>query len=128
MLQIIMKKILIIIFTIISFEAFGDEFKTNFTIDIFKKAQNNGKTVVVYSWNKYCTTCAKQKPILKQAEKDFKDFFFLNFEQTKYKDIAKFLNIDYWSTIAVYKNNKEIVKAIGLDGKNAVYSLIKKGI
>lgn len=128
MLQITMKKILIIIFTIITFEAHGDEFKTNFTIDVFKKAQNNGKTVVVYSWNKYCTTCAKQKPILEQAEKDFKDLLFLSYEQTKYKDISKFLNINYWSTIAIYKNNEEIGKAIGLNDKDEVYSFIQKGI
>tara|TARA_B110001454_G_C12634719_1_gene398580 strand:+ start:580 stop:951 length:372 start_codon:yes stop_codon:yes gene_type:complete len=123
-----MKKIFIIIFTIISFEVSSIEFKTNFTIDAFKKAQNTGKTVVVYSWNKFCTTCAKQKPILQQAEKDFKEFLFLNYEQTKHKDIAEFLNISYWSTIAIYKNNKQIAKAIGLNNKDDVYTIIKKGI
>ena len=128
MLLIIMKKIFIIIFTIISFEVSSIEFKTNFTIDAFKKAQNTGKTVVVYSWNKFCTTCAKQKPILQQAEKDFKEFLFLNYEQTKHKDIAEFLNISYWSTIAIYKNNKQIAKAIGLNNKDDVYTIIKKGI
>ncbi len=128
MLLIIMKKIFIIIFTIISFEVSSIEFKTNFTVDAFKKAQNTGKTVVVYSWNKFCTTCAKQKPILQQAEKDFKEFLFLNYEQTKHKDIAEFLNISYWSTIAIYKNNKQIAKAIGLNNKDDVYTIIKKGI
>jgi thiol-disulfide isomerase/thioredoxin len=123
-----MKKIFIIIFTIISFEVSSIEFKTNFTVDAFKKAQNTGKTVVVYSWNKFCTTCAKQKPILQQAEKDFKEFLFLNYEQTKHKDIAEFLNISYWSTIAIYKNNKQIAKAIGLNNKDDVYTIIKKGI
>ena len=123
-----MKKILIIIFTIINFEAFCEELKTNFTIEAFEKAQKNGKTVVVYSWNKYCTTCAKQKPILLQAEKDSKDFLFLNYEQTKHENIAKFLNISYWSTIAVYKNNKQVSEAIGISNKDEIYSLIKKGI
>jgi thioredoxin 1 len=123
-----MKKILIIIFTIINFEAFCEELKTNFTIEAFEKAQKNGKTVVVYSWNKYCTTCAKQKPILLQAEKDFEDFLFLNYEQTKHENIAKFLNISYWSTIAVYKNNKQVSEAIGISNKDEIYTLIKKGI
>ena len=36
-------------------------------------------------------------------------FLFLSFEQTKDKDIAKLqLGIDYWTTIVVYKNNKEV--------------------
>ena len=47
--------------------------KTDFSKEVFIKAQNDGKTVVVYSWNKYCVNCNKQKPILKQAKKDFND-------------------------------------------------------
>ena len=123
-----MKKILTIIFFLISVNSNAFENSTNFTIDDFKKAQNEGKTVVVYSWNKFCGTCAKQKPIIKQAQKEFKDLLFMNYEQTKHKDIAKFLKINFWSTIAVYKNNQEIVKAIGLNNKEDIYSLIEKGI
>ena len=95
---------------------------------MFEQAQNSDKIVVVYSWNKFCGTCAKQKPILKQAKKDFKNILFLDFEQTKNKDIAKYLNINYWSTIVIYKNNKQINKAIGLTSKDEIYSLIKKSI
>ena len=69
-----------------------------------------------------------KKPILKQAKKDFEDILFLDFEQTKNKDIAKYLNINFWSTISVYKNNKQISKAIGLNNKDDIYSLIKEGI
>ena len=36
------------------------------------------------------------------------------------------LNVDYWATIVVYKNNKEIAKAIGITKKDDIYSLIKK--
>ena len=74
------------------------------------------------------STCKKQKPIFKQAKKDFKNILFLDFEQTKNEDVAKFLNINYWSTIAVYKNNKQVAKAIGLSNKEDIYSLIKEGI
>lgn len=123
-----MKKIFIVALFFIFSKVFAQETKTNFTIEEFKQAQNDGKIVVVYSWNKSCTTCAKQKPILKQAEKDFDEVLFLNYEQTKNKDIAKFLNINYWTTIAIYKNHKQIDKAIGLYKKNDIYSLIKKGI
>ena len=57
-----------------------------------------------------------------------KDILFLNYEQTKHKDIAKLLNINYWSTIAIYKNNKQVNSAIGLYTKEDIYSLIKEGI
>ena len=52
---------------------------------------------------------------------------FLTFAQ-KNKDIAKYLNIDYRSTIVVYKDNKEIARIIGITNKDDIYSLIKKGI
>ena len=73
--------------------AFASEYVTNFTKEAFEQAQNNGKTVVVYSWNKYCFTCAKQKPILKQAKKEFEGVLFLYIEHTKNKNLLKGLNI-----------------------------------
>ena len=124
----IMKKILTFVFFFILVNASAADYKSNFTIDKFKQAQNNGKTIVVHSWNKFCYTCSIQKPILEQAQIDFGDVIFLNYEQTKNKDIANFLKISYWTTIVVYKNNKQIAKAIGLNEKNDIYNLIKKGI
>ena len=123
-----MKKILILILFFNFSNALASEFDSNFTKKVFEQAQKDGKTVVVYSWNKFCSTCAKQKPILKQAKQDFSEVLFLDFEQTKYKDVAKYLNINYWSTIAVYKNNKQVTQAIGLNNKDDIYSLIKEGI
>ena len=123
-----MKKILVIIFILIPFHSLSIEKKTTFTIEKFDKAQEDGKVVVINSWNKSCSTCAKQVKILNEAEEKFKNMVFLSFEQNKNKDIAKLLNIDYWTTIAVYKNNKEIAREMGLTNKDKIYSLIKKGI
>ena len=59
---------------------------------------------------------------------DFPEVIFLSYEQTKHKDIAKLLNVDFWATIVVYKNNKEVAKEIGITSKSEIYSLIKKEI
>tara|TARA_Y100000590_G_C15410456_1_gene897381 strand:- start:126 stop:497 length:372 start_codon:yes stop_codon:yes gene_type:complete len=123
-----MKKIFVIIFLLISTKAFSLEYKSNFTIVAFEQAQNSGKIVVVNSWNKFCGTCKKQKTILKQAEKEFNDVLFMYFEHNKNKDIAKYLDFQFWSTIAVYKNNNQVEKVIGLNTKENIYNLIKKGI
>ena len=120
-----MKKILILIFTLITFEAFAVDKTTTFTNEIFKKAQSDGITVVINSWNKTCYTCGKQVKILDQAEKEFNDILFLSFEQTKDKQIAKSLGIEYWTTIVVYKDNKEIARSIGQTKKSEIYKLIK---
>ena len=120
-----MKKILIFIVLVFSFTTTAISKETTFTNEIFEKSQSDGKTIVIHSWNKTCTTCAKQVKILDQARQDFKDIIFLSFEQTKDKDIAKFLNIDYWTTIVVYRDNKELSRTIGQTNKEKIYSQIK---
>ena len=120
-----MKKILILIFTLLSFNSFAVEKNTTFNNEIFQKAQLEGKIVVINSWNETCTTCKVQIKILDQAEKEFTDILFLSFEQEKDKTIAKQLGIDYWTTIVIYQNNKEVYRSIGQMNKDKIYSAIK---
>ena len=128
MLFKIIMKILTFFILLISTSSFAGEYETNFNIEKFKFAQNNRKIVVFHSWNKSCSTCAKQKAILEKAKIDFENVIFMNFEQIKNKDIAELLKIDYWTTIVVYKDNKELAREIGLDNEKDIYNLIKKGI
>ena len=81
----------------------GLEKTTNFDLKKLFEIQKSGKTIVINSWNKYCTTCAAQTKVFDQAMKDFKDVEFLFYEQDKNKDIAKTLGINYWTTIVVFK-------------------------
>ena len=120
-----MKKFFIIFFTLISFNTFAVEKSTTFNNEIFEKAQLDGKIVVINSWNETCTTCKAQIKILNQAEKEFDDILFLSFEQEKDKTIAKQLGIDYWTTIVIYQNNKEVYRSIGQMNKDKIYSAIK---
>ena len=123
-----MKKILTLIFVFCAFESMAIEKKTTFNLEAFNEAQKAGKTIVINSWNKSCGTCAIQTKILNEAQKDFPDVLFLSYEQTKHKDIAKLLNVNFWATIIIYKNSKEVVKEIGVTSKSDIYSLIKKEI
>ena len=123
-----LKKLLIFFFVLFSFKSFAIDKKTTFNLEQFNEAQKAGKTIVINSWNKSCGTCARQTKILNEAKKDFPDVIFLSYEQTKYKDIAKLLNVDFWATIIVYKNSKEIAKEIGVTDKSSIYSLINKEI
>ena len=120
-----MKNILIFLLIVFTFNSIAIGKETTFTNQIFEKSQLDGKTVVINSWNKTCVTCAKQVKILDQAKKDFEDVIFLSFEQTKDKKIAEFLSIDYWTTIVVYKDNKEISRTIGQTNKDELYSQIR---
>ena len=124
-----MKKILVIFFLLISTHAFSAENqRLNFTIETFEEAKKNGETVVVTAWNKYCGTCKRQKVVLDQAEKDFKDVLFLYYNHPKMKDVAKYLKIDHRSTILVYKGSAEVSRTLGQVDKSVIYSNIEKGI
>ena len=123
-----MKKILTLIFVLFTFESFAIEKKTNFTVEAFNEAQKAGKTIVINSWNKSCGTCLMQTKVLNEAQKDFPEVVFLSYEQTKHKDIANLLNVEYWATIIIFKNGKEIAKEIGITNKTDIYSLIKQKI
>jgi len=124
-----MRKIILIIFLLISSNAFSAEgHKSNFTIQKFEEAKKNGETVVVTAWAKYCGTCKKQKVVLDQAEKDFNDVLFLYYNHPKMKDIAKYLKVDYRSTILVYKGDEEVSRTIGQLDKSVIYLNIEKGI
>ena len=123
-----MKKILLLFIILISTDVLAFEKITNFTFEKFEKAQQEGKTIVVNAWNKTCMTCAKQSKVFADAINDFKDVEFLFYEQTKHKDIAKNLDIKFWTTIVVYKGNNEISRKIGLTKKEDIYQLINKGI
>ena len=122
-----MKRIFLFLLLIFLTTNYSSGAEVNFTKDTFEKAQKDGKTVVINSWNKYCGTCIRQEKVFKQARNDFQNVLFLTFEQSN-KKIANLLNIDYRSTIVVYKNNKEVARAIGIINKDKIYSLINTGI
>ena len=123
-----MKKIFITLFLFVCLSANAVEKKTNFSTEIFEKAKDSGKTVVINSYEVWCGTCSEQTKILDQAEKEFKDIVFLSYEQSKNKEIAQKLNIKYWTTIVVYKDNKEVARIVGQTDKKTIYSAIIKGI
>jgi len=120
-----MKKILTFIFILISFNSFAVEKKNTFTNKIFKKAQADGKVVVINSWQKNCFTCKKQIKILDQVEKQFNNVLFLSYDQENETEIANQLKIQYWTTIVIYKDNEEVYRSIGQTNKDKIISAIK---
>ena len=96
-----MNKIYLLILILIPLNTFAGTKNTTFNKEIFLEAQKLGKVVVINSWNKSCSTCAAQTIILNEAKDEFKEVLFLSYEQTVDVEVAKLLNIDYWTTIVV---------------------------
>ena len=122
-----MKKILILIVCILAFNvnAFGKE--TTYKKELFDKALSDGKVVVVSSWIKYCTSCASQMKILKNVKNDFDNIEYFAFDVTN-KEIAKFFNIQYQTTLLIFKDNKEVYRSIGETTKELIYEALKSSI
>ena len=123
----IMKKILILLFCIFSFNANALEKETTFSKDLFDKAQSDGKVVVVSSWIKYCSSCASQMKVLNKAKNDFKNIEYFTFEVTN-REIADLLKVKYQTTLLIFKNNKEVYRSIGETSREEIYKALKTSI
>ena len=122
-----MKKIFIFIFCIFAFNANADEKKTTFTKELFDKAQSDGKVVVVSSWVKYCSSCASQMKVLNKAKNEFDniEYFTFNIEN---EEISNLLNVQYQTTLLIFKDNKEVYRSIGETSRDLIYEAIKTSI
>ena len=122
-----MKKLFVLLLIILPFNLAVAEKQTTFDNDVFNKAQSDGKTVVVSSWIKYCTSCASQMKALKDVEKDFDNLIYLTFDVTN-REIAKQLNIQFQTTLVIYKNNKEVYRSLGELTTDKIYIAINSVI
>ena len=129
-----MKKIYIFIFCLIAFSANAMEKKTTFNKELFDKAQSEGKFVVVSSWIKYCPSCAGQMKILKQAKNEgglsdikFDNIEYFSFDVTK-KEISDFFDVQYQTTLIIFKGNQEVYRSIGETTEDLIYEALKSSI
>ena len=122
-----MKKILVIITIIFATISLSSAKETTFKKELFDKALSNGKVVVVSSWIKYCTSCASQMKVLDKAKNDFDNIEYFKFDVTN-KEIAEFFNIQYQTTLLIFKDNKEVYRSIGETTKELIYDALKSSI
>ena len=120
-----MKKIFVFIFCLLAFNANAKE--TTFKKELFDKAQSEGKIVIVSSWVKYCTSCAGQMKILDKAKNDFENIEYFKFD-VRNKEIANLLNVQYQTTLLIFKDNKEVYRSVGETSKDLIYKAIQSSI
>ena len=122
-----MKKIFIFIFCILAFNSNAITKETTFNKELFNKAQSDGKIVIVSSWVKYCTSCASQMKVLDKAKNDFENIEYFKFD-VRNKEIANLLNVQYQTTLLIFKDNKEVYRSIGETSREAIYKAINSSI
>ena len=129
-----MRKILISIFFLFSLSANAMEKETTFNKELFDKAQSDGKIVVISSWIKYCTSCAGQMKILQNAKNKgelldikFDNIEYFSFDVTK-KEISNFFDVQYQTTLIIFKGNQEVYRSIGETTEDLIYEALKASI
>ena len=122
-----MKKILVLVFCMFVFSFNGIAKETTYNKADFDKALSEGKVVIVSSWIKYCTSCASQMKVLKKAKNDFSNIEYFAFDVTN-KEIAKFFNVQYQTTLLIFKDNKEVYRSIGETTKELIYDALNSSI
>ena len=119
-----MKKILTLCFLLLAFNVNAMEKETTFKKELFDKAQSEGKVVVVSSWIKYCPSCASQMKVLEKAKNDFDNIEYFAFDVTN-REISDMFNVQYQTTLLIFKNNKEVYRSIGETTQKEIYKAIK---
>ena len=129
-----MKKFLLLIFCFFALSANSMEKETTFNKELFDKAKSEGKVVIVSSWIKYCSSCASQMKVLNKAKKEGKlsDIDFTNIEYFAFdvtnKEIANLFDIQYQTSLLIFKGSKEVYRSIGETTENLIYEAIKASI
>ena len=129
-----MKNIFISFLFLITLNANAMEKETTFDQKLFNKAQSEGKVIIISSWIKYCSSCAGQMKILKEAKNDgklndikFENIEYFSFDVTN-KNIADFFNVQYQTTLIIFKDKKEVYRSLGETTKDLLYEAIKSSI
>ena len=122
-----MKKILTFIFCIFVFSLNVSAKETTYNKLDFNKALSDGKVVIVSSWIKYCTSCASQMKVLNKAVKEFDNIEYFAFDVTN-KEIANSFNVQYQTTLLIFKDGNEVYRSIGETSKDLIYKAIKSSI
>ena len=129
-----MKKIIFLLFFFFTSNVYSMEKETTFNKELFDKAQSQGKIIIVSSWIKYCTSCASQMKVLNTAKKngELSDIKFDNIEYFAFdvtdKDISNFFNVQYQTTLLIFKGNKEVYRSIGETSEKLIYEALKASI
>ena len=129
-----MKKIIFLLFFFFTSNVYSMEKETTFNKELFDKAQSQGKVVIVSSWIKYCTSCASQMKVLNTAKKngELSDIKFDNIEYFAFdvtdRNISNFFNVQYQTTLLIFKGNKEVYRSIGETSEKLIYEALKASI
>ena len=104
--------------------------ESEFTMDAFKAAQKEGKSILVDVWASWCPTCKAQGPLLKSelAKPENKNVVVLRVNFDTQLDVLKAFKVQSQSTLIMFKGEKEIARSVGDTNQATIAKLIGAGV
>jgi thioredoxin 1 len=104
--------------------------ESDFTMEAFKAAQKDGKSVLVDVWASWCPTCKAQGPILKSelAKPENKNVVMLRVNFDTQIDVLKAFKVQSQSTLIMFKGDKETARSVGDTSPASIGKLIGSGV
>ena len=65
--------------------------------------------------------------VLNKAKDEFDNIEYFTFEITN-KEISNYFNVQYQTTLLIFKDNKEVYRSIGETSRDLIYEAIKNSI
>ena len=65
--------------------------------------------------------------VLDKAKNDFDNIEYFKFDVTN-REIAQMFEVQYQTTLLIFKNNKEVYRSIGETSKDLIYKAIQSSI
>ena len=89
--------------------------KAAFEVAAFEAAQAAGKPILIDIRADWCSTCARQKPIISQlsGKPKFKDLVVFEVDYDRQKSIVRALGARYQSTLIAFRGTTEVGRSVG---------------
>ena len=89
--------------------------KAAFEVAAFQAAQAAGKPILIDIRADWCSTCARQKPIISQlsGKPKFKDLVIFEVDYDRQKSIVRALGARYQSTLIAFRGATEVGRSVG---------------
>jgi len=96
----------------------------------FRKAQQEGRTVLVEVHADWCSACTRQKPILERLGKDkaFEQVVRFNVDFDRPGNALKLFRVTTQATLLVFKGEREIARSTFDTNPDSIRAMLAKGI
>ena len=96
----------------------------------FDALQKQGKPILVMIHADWCPTCKAQKPIVDELLKtpEFQAIAALRVDFDAQKPVVKSFNVQYQSTLIVFKGGREVGRSTGDTKKDRIAALLRKAL